>query len=330
LGKGSLGIPSYLEGIGVSAMNYDPRAYWEQRFAQDFSLGAAGHIGLGEEFNMWVYRIRAKTLRRVIKNLGIDLHGKKVLDIGCGTGFWVDYWLRQGAEAITGMDIAETSIRGLRERYPLHKFVVCDIQQQWPVEGKFDIISAFAVLNHIVDEKGFDAAIASISRSLAPGGYLFISDGFLKRGPLGGGMVCWRTFDRYHKALLAQDIEVVGVFPLAVFIDTACGMEFTRLRWINWSINRIWHRVTRPCLESKKLGSLCRGLGLSWFCIDQILLRFLKDGPSMKLMVARPRQIPAIGTEDNYPGTASTVDGRLPNSGRGGKKRNTVEADERL
>jgi ubiquinone/menaquinone biosynthesis C-methylase UbiE len=66
-------------------------------------------MGLGEQYNRWVYKSRVATVNKVIKNLGIDFRGKKVLDVGCGTGFGV----------VAGVDISETSIHSLRQCHPL-------------------------------------------------------------------------------------------------------------------------------------------------------------------------------------------------------------------
>ena len=273
----------------MKTVKYVPHLYWEKRLVKDFTLGGTGHIGLGERFNRWVYKSKAATVDRVVKALNIDLRGKKVLDVGCGTGFWVDYWIGRGAGAVTGIDIAETSIRELSRRYPFHTFVVSDLQKEWRIEEKYEIISAFAVLQHIVDEEGFNTAIANIGGSLAQDGYLFISDGFTKNASSPEWHVYWRTFERYRTALLAQNIEVISVFPMAVLMDIVCDMEFTKHAWVAWFINSMWHKVTKPAVKSKWLGPLKRGIGPSLFCIDRILLRLIKDGPSTKLLVARYR-----------------------------------------
>jgi SAM-dependent methyltransferase len=277
---------------------YNPPLYWEERLARDFTLGTVGHIGLGKQFNRWVYKSRVATLNKVLKNLSIDLHGKKVLDVGCGTGFWVDYWLKRGAEAVTGMDISETSICRLRERHPLQTFEVSDIQKKWEIKEKYDIISAFAVVNHIVDEIGFDNAISNLGRSLVNGGYLLVSDGFLKKSPVRERHVCWQTLDRYIKVLSAHNIEVVGIFPLAVFMDTPCDMEFTKYVWAARLVRKIWNRVTKRALQSWRLGPIRGVIGPGLFCLDQILLKFLKDGPSMKLLVARSKLVRETGMEN--------------------------------
>lgn len=47
------------------------------------------------------------------RQAGIDLSTRDILDIGSGTGFYVDLWKRLGARSITGSDFAPFAVRAL-------------------------------------------------------------------------------------------------------------------------------------------------------------------------------------------------------------------------
>jgi ubiquinone/menaquinone biosynthesis C-methylase UbiE len=58
----------------------------------------------------------------VLRAEGIALAGRHVLDVGCGTGFFTEFYLEHGAR-VTGLDITEARSMRLRERFPQAEFV---------------------------------------------------------------------------------------------------------------------------------------------------------------------------------------------------------------
>ena len=56
--------------------------------------------------------------RALARRRRVDVRGRSVLDVGCGTGFWTEYYIARGA-VYTGVDIArDQRATGWRERYP--------------------------------------------------------------------------------------------------------------------------------------------------------------------------------------------------------------------
>lgn len=87
-----------------------------------------------------------------------ELHGKRFLDIGCGSGLSMLAALRLGAAEVIGVDIDERSVEASRQC--LNKFAPDD---KWGVtrssvfdlapgeSGRFDIVHSWGVLHHTGD-----------------------------------------------------------------------------------------------------------------------------------------------------------------------------------
>ena len=64
---------------------------------------------------------------RRLRSLLKELATLDVLDVGSGTGFYIDLWRRLGVRSVTGSDIAEKAVEELSARYPSNRFVRLDI-----------------------------------------------------------------------------------------------------------------------------------------------------------------------------------------------------------
>jgi SAM-dependent methyltransferase len=152
---------------------YDPREYWEGRLTAHCDLRGTGHVSFGKAYNDWLYRAKRRTLERAVADLAIN--DATVLDVGSGTGYFVDWYLRRGAR-VTGIDITHRSIELLRRNFP-GDFRVLDIAMiDAPRQGSFDIVNVWDVFYHIVDDEGFGRALRFAAESVCPGGALLATD----------------------------------------------------------------------------------------------------------------------------------------------------------
>ena len=93
----------------------------------------------------------------------------RILDIGCAFGFFLsmlgDRWDR------FGIDASEYAIGEARRRTPDAAFAVAGAGD-FPFRRRFDVITAFDVLEHIPD---LETVLCRVSESLAPGGaFIFV------------------------------------------------------------------------------------------------------------------------------------------------------------
>jgi len=110
---------------------------------------------------------------KVFKQIEIDLRGKKILDVGCGTGRHAIRMAEAGAE-VTGIDFSSNMLEvAKRKSAGLNiKFVKADLKSI-PVDELFDIVVCSLVLNHV---ENLQLAMKEISRHIKKGGMALISD----------------------------------------------------------------------------------------------------------------------------------------------------------
>jgi SAM-dependent methyltransferase len=128
-----------------------PQQYWESRLHDNFFLKGVGCCRFGSQYNKWLYRVREHVLTRELAAHEADLTAAHVLDVGSGTGFYVDFWKRAGVRSVSGCDLTETAVSRLQRQFPGRRFFQCDIGGDLPVDvaGQFDVVSTFDLLFHI-------------------------------------------------------------------------------------------------------------------------------------------------------------------------------------
>jgi len=100
------------------------------------------------------------------------LEGKSALDVGCGAGLLTEPLARLGAK-VTGIDAAPELIAAARSHTALMGLEIeYDAAPVETIAGKFDLITALEVIEHVADPAAFVHALAA---RLAPGGLMILS-----------------------------------------------------------------------------------------------------------------------------------------------------------
>lgn len=104
---------------------------------------------------------------------------KKVLDVGCGNGRNLIYFLRNGYE-VFGVDPQPHAVETVKELSaalapdnPLENFLVCSAEDLPFKDATFDLVISSAVLHFAKDVQHFDSMVQAMFRVLKPGGYFF-------------------------------------------------------------------------------------------------------------------------------------------------------------
>jgi SAM-dependent methyltransferase len=205
----------------------------------------------------------------------------RVLDIGAGTGFYVERWLRLGG-SVTGVDLTDVAVSRLAQRFPGSRFLRADIGRPLgaelaALEGTFDAVSAFDVLFHILDDADYARALANVARLLRPGGLFYWSDNFLHRPTVRVRHQVSRSLAETARALEPAGLTVVDRRPMFVVMNYPTD---TRSRLARWA----WTAMVAPALASDRLGG---AIGALLYPVERRLVARLRESPSTELMVCR-------------------------------------------
>ena len=163
-----------IEGIE----EYQNSALWKQRAREQWSANPCGaHVARDLEFGTRDYfdAIEAYRYREYApwmkEALGFDRYsGKRVLEIGCGTGTDLLQFARGGAQ-VTGLDLTPRSIEIARSRFAVYgcagEFAIGDAENLAFPDESFDLVYSFGVLHHAPDT---ERAINEAHRVLRRGG----------------------------------------------------------------------------------------------------------------------------------------------------------------
>ena len=117
----------------------------------------------------------------VYRHVPTPLSGCRVLELGCGTGANVPFFLDSGADynAIEG---SEAAVAVVHERYPIlrNTVTVGDFTQSLPSSGPFDLIVDRASLTHSCTN-AIQHTLELVWANLNPGGYYVGIDWFSDR-----------------------------------------------------------------------------------------------------------------------------------------------------
>lgn len=270
--------------------SFDSRRYWEERLLAHPDITGVGYLGRSPQFVTVQYRSRMQQLERALHEYQLsDLSGRAVLDVGSGTGIWLDFWRQRGTARLVGLDFARPSVDRLKKQFPDALIVQADLSVSplpLPGESSYDIISAFDVLLHIVDPDGFRRALANLAQCCASEGWLIISDAIVQ----GNHYVPARhsTYDRvrsiadYAEALGANGFAIHAVRPATVLLSNPLEAS-SRLTFFLflalWKVSGLWGHSNL----------LSRLLGPALLAVERLACRLFSGNttPGAKLIFAR-------------------------------------------
>ncbi len=152
------------------------------------------------------------------------LGGLRVLDAGCGNGWYAEQMVAQGA-IVTSFDITPRLVELTRERLGGRATVLrADLGEPlaFAADGEFDVVVSSLVLHYLRD---WHAPLAEIARVLRPGGTLVFST----HHPV----MDWREFhtESYFATELLNDDWQIGTVtfyrrPLTAMVDALAGAGF--------------------------------------------------------------------------------------------------------
>lgn len=259
--------------------SFHNRRYWETRLGEHFSPAGVGYLRLGRRYNEWLYKARIPVFKRETSRLPVDWPDARVLDIGSGTGFYVERWKERGVRDITGLDLTQVAVDQLSARYPESRFVRADIGgplEEVPLEpGSFDVISAFDIFFHIVDDEQFARAFRNVAALLKPGGYFLWSDNFVRQPTIRIPHQASRPLAESEAHVRAAGLSIIGRVPMFVLMNYPADTKGRLPKWL-------WTAMVSPAMVAEPLGWL---LGAVLYPVEHLLNRVVRESPSVEMMV---------------------------------------------
>jgi 2-polyprenyl-3-methyl-5-hydroxy-6-metoxy-1,4-benzoquinol methylase len=130
------------------------------------------------EYQSGVYRdyvdareLKLATMRRRLPSISRHASGTRLLDVGCGAGFFLEAALEAGFEpegielSPVAIDLAQPTVRSRIRCGDVNTLRTSD-------SGQFDVVTAFDIIEHIFDPPSF---LDDIGCVLVPGGLLVVS-----------------------------------------------------------------------------------------------------------------------------------------------------------
>ncbi len=139
----------------------------------------AGFYDLARPAN---YFAHCQLARRIAAKLDradlLPLEGRKIADIGCGTGNWLLEFIQWGArpEDLFGIDLNHGRIEQARTRIPGAHFEAGDASQLSLAPGSFDLVCQFTAFSSVLDDFMRRSIASEMIRILKPGGAIISYD----------------------------------------------------------------------------------------------------------------------------------------------------------
>ena len=111
----------------------------------------------------------------LIEKLGIELKNKSILDVGCGTGTFL-LSCSKHTPKLNGCDISKKSIELAKKNNPKANLKTTSLTNIIYPKNSIDIITAFAVIQHLLTEEERKKAIIRLIDILKPNGKMIIFD----------------------------------------------------------------------------------------------------------------------------------------------------------
>ena len=202
---------------------------------------ADGAVDVGSAVANFELSERERALRALLTDQQLlPLTGKKILEVGCGTGRWLRDLIACGADPanLHGVELLEASATRARRLCPPQVTIECGnaAQLSSPADA-FDVVLQARLFSSVFDQAMKQAIATEILRVLRP-----------------GGIVLWYDFclgnpqNPYMQPI--SEAEVGRLFP-------ACPVELHRVSLATPLVRLLAPRSPRMCAVLSRVPALC-------------------------------------------------------------------------
>lgn len=287
-------------------MTFDVEKYWNLRYQHGIDLSKSGLLGVGENFNKWMYKVKEhvflRTVKPYIKSFGHRFERKidgcdifRILDVGSGSGFYLDLWKKTDSlwgeitsyATIHGNEISDTCIKHLYEKYSDIVFYyidmsICEGDAKWSLidcmKSRFDIISCMDVLFHQTDNERYICMLKNMKHILADNGVIVFTENFVKHRIESAEHIIHRSSEEIERLFAQAGLSIVYRAPMLYF------MNYPIDRSPNSIMHKIWRRISGIASISPSWSYI---MGMLLYPIERLMVRFAKDSPTVEIAIAR-------------------------------------------
>ena len=143
------------------------RAYYTRYYRDALGIpGWAEHVG----FRLADHAYESQRLARLEAALGAPVRGRRLLNVGCGTGGFSVVAAAAGAR-VWGMDVEPDAVAIARARIGADRVAVAAAEALPFPSGAFDVVYCYSTLEHVADAR---RVLAEMVRVLAREGRLYL------------------------------------------------------------------------------------------------------------------------------------------------------------
>jgi ubiquinone/menaquinone biosynthesis C-methylase UbiE len=191
----------------------------------------AGQSEIAAAYNDWaetydvVQNLTRDLAAEALRHVKLNLAGRRVIEVGCGTGRNTEWIAQTGPKNILALDFSEAMLAKARSRVndPRVRFVQHDIRTPWPIENaSADVVIAMLILEHV---DNMAPVFAEAARVLATGGQFFLCELHPMR-QLSGGQAQFSNAKTGERQLVTAFIHDVSDY---VNIGLSSGFELRQM-----------------------------------------------------------------------------------------------------
>ena len=228
------------DSCSVAFLDYDPD---DDRLRQFYSEGyfESGPDLRGYESYGACESFLTMNFERRIERLSPHVSSGRVLDLGCGYG----YFLRclGGQYKGTGMDISEHAVKSAREKFGLDVRAGVLTESSFP-PGHFSLVTMWDVIEHLPDPK---STLLNVRAVLKDDGVLAMTTGD------SGSLVAKLCRGRWHLLTLPEHLWFFSERTLRNLLEaTGFRVIDVRREWCYYSVDYLVERLLKTLFNSRK------------------------------------------------------------------------------
>jgi cyclopropane fatty-acyl-phospholipid synthase-like methyltransferase len=153
----------------------------------------------------------------------------RILDAGCGTGWFTRRAAKLGFAEIDAVDFSTTAAEIAQRNAPTSRVRVAELDAITSTQP-YDVVMCIDVLFHVVDEAAWARSVHNLAALAGRDGALVIQDSFDAPGnPQPASHVCFRLLPAYQRELSEWQLEAYNTYVLPNEVIRKDLMVFRRV-----------------------------------------------------------------------------------------------------